>query len=96
MDILKKPVITEKQTKDTDTLGTYGFIVENTTNKVEIRKAVEKMYGVNVTDVRTIIVPAKNKSRYTKAGILKGRKGSYKKAIVKLAEGETIDFFSEL
>jgi large subunit ribosomal protein L23 len=96
MDILKKPVITEKQTKDTDTLGTYGFIVENTANKVEIRKAVEKMYGVNVTDVRTIIVPAKNKSRYTKAGILKGRKGSYKKAIVKLAEGETIDFFSEL
>jgi large subunit ribosomal protein L23 len=96
MDILKKPVITEKQTKDTDILGTYGFIVDNNANKVEIRKAVEKMYGVNVTDVRTIVVPAKSKSRYTKAGILKGRRGTYKKAIVKLAEGETIDFFSEL
>lgn len=96
MDILKKPLITEKQTQDTDKLGTYGFIVESKANKVEIRKAVEKMYGVNVIDVRTIVVAAKSKSRYTKAGILTGRKGSYKKAIVKLADGETIDFFSEL
>lgn len=96
MDILKKPLITEKQTKDTDILGTYGFIVEKKANKIEIRKAIEKMYGVNVTDVRTITVAAKAKSRYTKAGILNGRKGAYKKAIVTLAEGESIDFFSEL
>jgi large subunit ribosomal protein L23 len=96
MDILKKPVITEKQTKATDTLGTYGFIVDKKANKIEIKKAIEKIYGVNVTDVRTLIVPAKEKNRYTKAGILSGRRGSYKKAIVKVADGETIDFFSEL
>jgi large subunit ribosomal protein L23 len=96
MDILKKPLITEKQTKDTDKLGTYGSIVEKKANKIEIRKAIEKTYGVNVTDVRTLIVPAKEKNRYTKAGVLSGRKGSYKKAIVKVAEGETIDFFSDL
>lgn len=96
MDILKKPLITEKQTKDTDKLGTFGFIVDKKANKVEIKKAIEKMYGVNVSEVRTLVVAAKAKSRYTKAGILSGRKGSYKKAIVKLAEGETIDFFSEM
>lgn len=95
MDILKKPLITEKQTKATDKFNTYGFIVDKKANKIEIKKAVEKMYGVNVTDVRTMIVPAKKKNRYTKAGILTGRKGSYKKAIIKVADGETIDFFSE-
>jgi large subunit ribosomal protein L23 len=95
MDILKKPVITEKQTKDTDKYNTYGFVVDKKANKIEIKKAIEKMYGVNVTDVRTLIVPAKEKNRYTKAGILSGRKGSYKKAIIKVADGETIDFFSE-
>lgn len=95
MDILKKPVITEKQTKATDKYNTYGFVVDKKANKIEIKKAIEKMYGVNVTDVRTLIVPAKEKNRYTKAGILSGRKGSYKKAIIKVADGETIDFFSE-
>lgn len=96
MDILKKPVITEQQTKDTDKFGTYGFIVDKKANKIEIRKAVEKTYGVTVTDIRTLIVPAKAKNRYTKAGVLSGFRGSYRKAIVKVAEGESIDFFSDL
>ncbi|HUH74902.1 MAG TPA: 50S ribosomal protein L23 [Chitinophagales bacterium] len=96
MDILKKPIITEKQTIATDKLGTFGFIVEKKTNKIQIKKEIEKAYGVHVTDIRTMIMPAKAKSRFTKAGVLSGRKGSYKKAIVTLADGETIDFFTDL
>ncbi len=96
MEILKKPLITEKQTIATDKLGTFGFIVEKKANKIEIKKEIEKLYGVHVTDIRTLILPAKAKSRFTKAGILSGRKGSYKKAIVTLAEGENIDFFTDL
>ena len=96
MDILKKPIITEKQTIATDKLGTFGFIVEKKTNKIQIKKEIENVYGVHVKDIRTMIMPAKAKSRFTKAGILSGRKGSYKKAIVTLAEGESIDFFTDL
>lgn len=96
MEILKKPLITEKQTKATDALNTYGFIVDKKSNKIVIKKEIEKIYGVQVKDIRTLILPAKAKSRYTKAGVLSGRKGAYKKAIVTLAEGETIDFFSEI
>ena len=96
MDILKKPIITEKQTIATDKLGTYGFIVEKKTNKIQIKKVIEKAYGVHVTDIRTMGMPAKAKSRFTKAGILSGRKSGYKKAIVTLADGETIDFFTDL
>ncbi len=96
MDILKKPIITEKQTIATDKLGTFGFIVEKKTNKIQIKKEIEKVYGVRVTDIRTMIMPAKAKSRFTKAGVLSGRKGSYKKAIVTLADGATIDFFTDL
>lgn len=96
MDILKRPIITEKQTIASDKLGTFGFIVEKKTNKIQIKKEIEFIYGVHVTDIRTMIMPAKAKSRFTKAGVLSGRKGSYKKAIVTLAEGETIDFFTDL
>lgn len=96
MDILKKPLITEKQTIATDKLGTFGFIVDKKANKIQIKKEIEKVYGVNVKDIRTLVLPAKAKSRFTKSGILSGRKGSYKKAIVTLAEGETIDFFTDL
>ena len=96
MDILKKPIITEKQTIATDKLGTYGFIVEKKTNKIQIKKVIEKAYGVHVTDIRTMIMPAKAKSRFTKAGVLSGRKSGYKKAIVTLADGETIDFLTDL
>lgn len=96
MDILKKPLITEKQSIATDKLGTIGFVVSKKANKIQIKKAIEKTYNVNVTSVNTHVLPAKAKSRNTKSGVLTGRKSGYKKAIVTLAEGETIDFFADL
>jgi large subunit ribosomal protein L23 len=75
-------------------LGRYTFRVDKRANKLEIKNAVEQFYGVKVTDVRTMVVPGKNKTRYTKAGFLQGVKPSYKKAIVTLAEGDTIDLFA--
>jgi large subunit ribosomal protein L23 len=95
MSILKKPLVTEKVSALNEK-GKYGFIVESTANKVEIKKAVEKQYGVNVEKVNTMKVMGKMKTRYTKAGVLSGRKPNYKKAIVTLAEGEVIDFYSNV
>ena len=65
-------------------------------NKIEIKKAVEEKYGVNVESVNTIIMPAKAKSRNTRSGILKGRKPSLKKALVTLGSGEEIDFYGDV
>ena len=76
--------------------GRYGFIVDIKANKVEIRKAVEKLYGVNVKSVNTMNVMGKVKARYTKTGLQIGRRPNYKKAIVTLAEGEVIDFYSNV
>jgi large subunit ribosomal protein L23 len=95
MSILKRPLVTEK-VSGLNEKGKYGFIVELTANKVEIKSAVEKMYNVNVARVNTISVMGKQKSRYTKAGVLVGRKPNYKKAIVTLAQGEVIDFYSNV
>jgi large subunit ribosomal protein L23 len=96
MEILSKPIITEKLTALGEKLGQYGFIVDKEANKIEIAGAVEKMYGVTVESVSTMNVPEKARSRYTKRGIISGRKSGYKKAIITLKEGETIDFFSEI
>ncbi|MCB0492949.1 MAG: 50S ribosomal protein L23 [Cyclobacteriaceae bacterium] len=95
MSILKKPLVTEKVSALNEK-GKYGFLVDNDANKVEIKKAVEKMYGVNVEKVNTMNVMGKYKSRYTKAGVLSGRMPSYKKAIITVAEGEVIDFYSNV
>ncbi len=95
MSILSSPLVTEKVSALNEK-GKYGFIVAPEANKVEIKNAVEKMYGVNVARVNTINVLGKFKSRFTKAGVLSGRKASYKKAIVTLAEGEVIDFYSNV
>jgi large subunit ribosomal protein L23 len=95
MGILKKPLVTEKVSALNEK-GKYGFIVDPDANKVEIKNAVEKQYGVNVEKVNTMLVMGKKKTRYTKAGVLSGRKPSYKKAIVTLAEGEVIDFYSNV
>lgn len=76
--------------------GKYGFIVDTNANKVEIKKAVEKQYGVTVESVNTMKVMGKFKTRFTKAGVLAGRKPNYKKAIVTLAAGEVIDFYSNV
>jgi large subunit ribosomal protein L23 len=95
MSVLKKPLVTEKVSAMNEK-GRYGFIVDMNANKVEIKKAVEKQYGVNVKSVNTMNVMGKFKVRYTKAGVLAGRKPNYKKAIVTLAAGEVIDFYSNV
>ncbi len=96
MDILKKPLITEKMTLQGEKLNRYGFIVNKSANKIQIKDAVEELYGVRVDSVNTIIYGSKAKSRYTKTGIITGKTSSYKKAIVTLAEGDTIDFYSNI
>jgi large subunit ribosomal protein L23 len=94
MEILKRPLLTEKVAAMNEK-GVYGFVVDVKANKIQIKKAVEQMYGVNVDNVRTMIVAGKRKVRFTKSGVAQGRKPKYKKAIVQLAEGEIIDFYSE-
>ena len=96
MEILIKPLVTEKMTILGDKLNRYGFIVDRRANKLQIRQAVEDMYGVVVTDVNTVNYMGKEKSRYTKSGLLEGRGNHYKKAIVTLKEGDTIDFYSNI
>lgn len=94
--ILVKPLITEKADNLSESKSQYSFIVDKGVNKIEIRKAVEQLYTVNVESVNTMVIPGKRKSRNTKKGVLHGRKPSYKKAIVTLATGETIDFFGDI
>lgn len=96
MDILKKPIVTEKMTGLGEKLNRYGFIVDKRANKIEIKKAVEEMYDVTVDSVNTINYGGKAKSRYTKTGIIAGKTGSYKKAIVTLVDGDVIDFYSNI
>jgi large subunit ribosomal protein L23 len=92
-DVLVRPVLTEKVNGQMEKSGRYTFVVAKAANKLEVKKAIEEFYGVKVSDVNTIVVPAKNKSRFTKAGVLKGRKSGYKKAVITLAEGDSIDLF---
>ena len=97
MGIIIKPIVTEKQTAITEKFpNRYGFRVSPDANKLEIKKAVEEMYGVNVESVNTMNYAGKKKSRYTKSGIINGKTSAFKKAIVTLKEGETIDFFSNI
>lgn len=92
-DVLVRPVLTEKVNQQMEKAGRYTFVVDKKANKLEVKKAVEEFYGVKVEAVNTLVVPAKKKSRFTKAGLLVGRKPGYKKAIITLAEGDTIDLF---
>lgn len=96
MEILQKPLITEKMSKKADALNQYGFIVDKQADKFQIKKAVEEMYGVTVLSVNTIRYSGKVKSRNTKSGIVTGRTNSYKKAIVSIKKGEQIDFYSNI
>ena len=97
MGIIIKPIVTEKQTAITEKFpNRYGFRVSPDANKLEIKKAVEDMYGVTVESVNTMNYAGKKKSRYTKSGIINGKTSAFKKAIVSLKEGETIDFFSNI
>jgi large subunit ribosomal protein L23 len=96
MDILIRPIITEKATAASEDANCFSFEVDKRANKVEIKKAIESFYGVNVDSVRTMIVPAKKSVRYTKAGMIAGKKSSYKKAIVQVRSGEVIDLYSNI
>lgn len=92
-EVLIRPVLSEKVNKQTEKANRYAFIVGRKANKLEIKKAVEAFYGVQVVDVNTAVMPGKAKARYTKAGLLVGRKPAKKKAYVTVAEGETIDLY---
>jgi len=94
MEILKKPLLTEKITKLTDKLNRYAFKVDHRANKIQIKGAVEAMYGVSVTAVNTMKYVGKLKTRNTKAGAVSGRAATFKKAIITLKDGEVIDFYS--
>ncbi len=96
MNVILKPVITEKMTGLGEKLNRFGFIVHKKANKVQIKNAVEELYGVDVKSVNTMNYSGKNKSRNSKSGVITGRTNSYKKAIVTLADGETIDFYSNI
>jgi large subunit ribosomal protein L23 len=96
MNILIKPIITEKATADAEVNNRYGFVVNTKANKIEIKKAVEAAYGVSVTAVRTMNVRPDRKTRHTKSGIQTGKTNAYKKAIVQVAEGDTIDFYANI
>ncbi len=95
-DVLIKPVISEKVNKATEKFNRFYFIVDKKANKLEIKKAVEDFYGVTVAEVNTMVMPGKNKTRFTKAGFISGRKPSYKKAVITLAKGETIDLYANI
>ncbi len=97
MSVIVKPIFTEKQTEMTERFeNRYGFIVVPSANKVEIKNAVESLYNVHVERVNTMRYDGKMRSRYTKSGVVTGRTSSYKKAIVTLRKGETIDLFSNI
>ena len=95
-DILIRPIVTEKMTAQGEKMGRYGFVVDRKSNKIQIKQAVEKEYGVTVTEVRTMIVRGKSKTRYSKSNILHGASSAYKKAIVTLKAGEAIDLYSSI
>lgn len=95
-EVLIKPVLTEKANAQQESLRRYAFKVARKANKLEIKKAVEEFYGVSVVNVNTVVVPGKNKTRYTKKGFVKGQRPAYKKALVTVAEGETIDLYSNI
>ncbi|MFI3299454.1 MAG: 50S ribosomal protein L23 [Rikenellaceae bacterium] len=96
MNILVKPILTEKMTTRGENLGEYGFVVDARANKLQIKAAVESVYGVVVDSVNTMNYKGKNKSRWTKTGLVIGRTGAFKKAIVKLKGNDKIDFYGNI
>lgn len=96
MEILLKPLVTEKMTDLSEKLNRVGFVVDRRATKIDIKKAVEKMYDVKVAAVNTMNYQGKKKSRFTKAGAIEGRTASFKKAIITLVEGDNIDFYSNI
>jgi large subunit ribosomal protein L23 len=96
MNIIIKPIITEKITKEGELFNRFGFMVDRKANKVEIKKAVEAAYGVTVVEVNTMNVRPDRSTKYTKSGMINGKTNAYKKAVVQVKEGETIDFYNNI
>jgi large subunit ribosomal protein L23 len=96
METLKKPVITEKMTRLSEKFQQYAFKVDKRANKIQIRTAVEAMYGVSVESVNTMRYAGNSRNRNTKGALVRGRTDSFKKAIVTLKAGESIDYYSGL
>lgn len=92
--VLIRPILSEKVNKQTEKSNRYAFVVDRRANKLEIKKAVEEFYGITVENVNTLVMPGKAKSRNTKSGVVSGRKPAKKKAIITVAEGESIDLYS--
>jgi large subunit ribosomal protein L23 len=96
MSVILKPIITEKMTQLGEKLNRYGFKVDKRANKLEIKQAIKDIYGVEVAEINTMTYRGKSKTRYSKSGFISGKSNNYKKAIVTLAKGETIDFYSNI
>ena len=96
MSIIKRPIVTEKMTTQSEVYNRYAFVVDIKANKIEIKKAISDMYDVDVDNVRTMICIGKKRVRGTKSGMIAGRTSTYKKAIVTLVEGDSIDFYSNI
>ena len=96
MSILIKPIITEKMTAGSEKFNRYGFVVDKNATKLQIKKAVEDLYKVNVKSVNTVNYEGKTKTRYTKSTITVGKKNDFKKALVSVSKGQVIDFFSNI
>ena len=97
MGYIIKPLVTEKMTALTEKQNNvFGFIVRPEANKIQIKAEIEGRYNVNVKSINTMRYAGKTKARYTKRGLVRGRSNAFKKAIVTLGEGETIDFYSNI
>lgn len=96
MEILVKPILTEKASGLSEKRNSFTFRVNVEANKIQIKQAVEKAYGVSVLSVNTLVVDGKSKSKYTKTGFVSGRSVKYKKAVVTLRAGETIDYYANI
>tara|TARA_B100000902_G_C27143049_1_gene829715 strand:- start:310 stop:600 length:291 start_codon:yes stop_codon:yes gene_type:complete len=96
MNLIIKPVVTEKISQQTDLFNRYAFVVSKSANKIDIKKSIESLYDVKVKSVRTMTYYGKRKSRSTKGGVISGQKNAFKKAIVELVEGNSIDVYSNV
>ena len=96
MNIIIKPVITEKMTTEAEKFNRFGFVVERSANKIQIKKEIEETYDVTVESVKTMVCIGKKRTRGTKSGFISGRTKTFKKAIVQLSEGDSIDFYSNI
>jgi large subunit ribosomal protein L23 len=96
VEILIRPIVTEKMNAQAEKYSRYGFMVDKKANKYQIKKAVEEIYGVKVVSINTMVYAGKLKSRFTKSGVITGRLNAYKKAVVTLSKGENIDFYSNI